>query len=199
MITLYDLPQCILAEIYSFDGTFREIYGQAIQDLVVHRTWWASTGNCREEFRVGRNGVLHGAHTFYHKNGALLRETIYNKEGQEHGVRREYSWRKNGQLMSVSHFQNGGMHGPYRSYFTDTHEPECVFCEAFYRNGKKHGRFTTYHKPGEHGGGVREEWMYENGRRVRDTKPSTNRRRPSRPRRPPLPPLPPLLPPPPRQ
>ena len=172
MITLFDLPQCILAQIYSFDATYREIYTKAISELVVHRTWWASTGNCKEEFRM-KQGVLHGMHTLYHDNGSLLRQTMY-QEGKRHGVRREYSWRKNGDLVSVCHFQDGKIQGPYMSYFTS--EPDRLFCEASYLGGKKHGRFRTYHK----NGGVREEWMYVNGRRMDVIMSTPTNRRPRR-------------------
>lgn len=84
----------------------------------------------------------------YHDNGKLKAEIPRNKQGQIHGVMKE--WYDNGQLSREVSYDQGKLHGLLKWW----HRNGKPWSEDFYRQGDLHGITNEWDSDGVHLGTI---------------------------------------------
>ena len=137
VLTLYHLPQSILAHIYSYDPTYREIFSELVKEVIVYRVNHLFCKSFREEYRM-RNGKLHGWYKILSEYGHPFREFMY-REGLKHGPARFYLWDAYSSPFIECYFDHGLLHGPYRSYSSNGD----LVKELYYQHGRRIQNYLT--------------------------------------------------------
>jgi len=128
---MFHLPQDVLTRIYGYDPTYRDLYRDIIQELVVYRVNNLFCTSLREEYRI-KSGNIHGWYKILSEYGHPFREFMY-RDGMKHGPARFYLWNAYSPPMVECYFEKGLLHGPYRVYDRSGD----LVRETWYEHGKK--------------------------------------------------------------
>lgn len=89
-----------------------------------------------------RNGIWHGRHTVWHRNGKKRAEGKY-VNGQKHSLWKE--WHSNGKLRASGIFSNGNQHGLFKFW----HPNGKMHALGKFANGNAHGLWKLWHANGK--------------------------------------------------
>ena len=91
-----------------------------------------------------KNNVLDGIIKFYHPNGQLKSETMWENGKIKDGITNQYH--ENGKLAAIETYKNGELNGMFKSY----HSNGQLKFETMWENGKiKDGIIKSYSENGE--------------------------------------------------